>query len=104
MSQCQKMREVHWPSALPLADLFNQTLFSDHPTLSWTSGPAGMIDGVMNVHGHQQERTGVDRLTQVANSRTELKKIIFTQANVLVYGVSSVSSRIAKKYCILRKI
>ena len=41
------MREVHWPSALLLADLFNQTLFSDHPTLSWTSGPAGMIDRVM---------------------------------------------------------
>ena len=71
----KKMREVHCSSALQVADLFNQTLFSYHPTLSWTSGPVGMIDGVMNVHGHQQERTGVDRLTQVANSRTELKKL-----------------------------
>ena len=43
----KKMREVHWPSALLVADIFNQTLFSYHPTLSWTSGPAGMINGVM---------------------------------------------------------
>ena len=41
------MREVHWTSALLVADLVNQTLFSDHPAVSWTSGPAGMIDGVM---------------------------------------------------------
>ena len=47
MSLRLQMREVHWPSALLLADLFNQTLFSDHPTLSWTFGPVGMIDGVM---------------------------------------------------------
>ena len=47
MSLSPQMREVHWPSALLLADLFNQTLISDHPTLSWTSGPAGMIDGVI---------------------------------------------------------
>ena len=43
----QKMREVHWPSVLPVADFFNQKLFSYHPTVSWTSRPVGMIDGVM---------------------------------------------------------
>ena len=47
VTMLKKMREVQCSSALLVADLFNQTLLSYHPTLSWTSGPAGMIDGVM---------------------------------------------------------